>query len=257
VTYAAKCDFNGCDRFTYRVTAGGVTETANVAVTVNAVNDPVIAHVPLNLTVNEDQAKAVGGLSISDVDATLAPSGVYEATLSASHGTLTLSTLAGLTFTAGDGTADAAMTFHGTLADIDAALATASYLGNANYNGADSIVLHATDLFNGVVATGSGAATSDTKTIDFQVAPVNDAPAGADNSKTILEDNSYTFAAADFGFTDPVDAASNSGANALAAVKITTLPTAGTLTDNNVTVTAGQIVSIADLTGGKLKFAPA
>jgi len=36
--------------------------------------------------------------------------------------------------------------------------------------------------------------------------------------------------ATDFGFTDPVDAASTSGANALAAVLITTLPLSGTLT---------------------------
>ena len=46
-------------------------------------------------------------------------------------------------------------------------------------------------------------------------------------------------------------------ANALQAVKITTLPGAGSLTDNGVAVTAGQSVSVADITGGLLKFAPA
>ena len=41
---------------------------------------------------------------------------------------------------------------------------------------------------------------------------------------------------ADFGFSDPND----TPANNLLAVEITTLPTAGTLTDNGVAVTAGQ-----------------
>jgi len=69
-------------------------------------------------------------------------------------------------------------------------------------------------------------------TITVDVTAANDAPAGANNTVTTLEDTGYAFTAADFGFTDPIDAASASGANALAAVKISTLPTAGTLTDN-------------------------
>ena len=74
-------------------------------------------------------------MSIGDVDATLAPAGVYDVTLSATQGTLTLTTLTGLTFGTGDGTDDTTMTFHGTLADINTALATAKYTPTANYNG--------------------------------------------------------------------------------------------------------------------------
>ena len=55
------------------------------------------------------------------------------------------------------------------------------------------------------------------------VTAVNDAPAGTNNTVTTLEDTAYTFTAADFGFTDPND----TPANALLAVKITTLPGAG------------------------------
>src|SRR5262249_28278056 len=87
----------------------------------------------------------------------------------------------------------------------------------------------------------------------FNVNSVNDAPSGADNTKTINEDTPYTLTTADFGFTDPND----SPANALFAVKITTLPTAGTLKDNNVAVTAGQFIPVADITGNKLGFKPA
>ena len=75
---------------------------------------------------------------------------------SATNGTLTLgAALGGLTFTAGDGTADATMTFHGTLANINAALATASYAPTANYNGSATITFLVTDHFGGTVATGS------------------------------------------------------------------------------------------------------
>ena len=62
------------------------------------------------------------------------------------------------------------------------------------------------------------------------VTSVNDAPAGADKTVSVLEDGTYTFSAADFGFTDTADAAGTAGANALANVKITTLPGAGNLT---------------------------
>jgi hypothetical protein len=59
-------------------------------------------------------------------------------TLTATNGTLTLSGTTGLSFSAGDGTADATMTFTGTLASINAALAGMSFHADANYNGAAS-----------------------------------------------------------------------------------------------------------------------
>jgi Bacterial Ig-like domain len=85
------------------------------------------------------------------------------------------------------------------------------------------------------------------------VLAVNNAPAGTDNTITTLEDTGHTFAASDFGFTDPND----SPANNLLAVEITTLPTAGTLKDNGVAVTAGQFVSVTDINAGDLVFTPA
>src|SRR5439155_12250 len=83
----------------------------------------------------------------------------------------------------------------------------------------------------------------------------NDAPVGADTTVSTSEDTAYTFTAANFALTDPND----SPANNLLAVKITTLPSAGsgTLTDNGVAVSAGQFISVADITAGKLVFTPA
>ena len=59
----------------------------------------------------------------------------------------------------------------------------------------------------------------------INVTSVNDAPAGTDTTVTTLEDNAYTFTAANFGFSDATDAPNN-----FLSVKITTLPGAGTLT---------------------------
>jgi hypothetical protein len=180
VVYTPNANYNGSDTFTYTVTSpAGVTEQATVNVTVNAVNDPVTTNAPPTATLAEDSVNfAVTGLSISDVDAALAPAGVYEVTLSATQGLLTMTTLTGLTFTSGDGTADTTMTFHGTLSDINTALATAKYSPNANYNGSAQISLQATDTFGGIVATGSGLATSDSDTINVTVTAVNDPVTG-------------------------------------------------------------------------------
>jgi hypothetical protein len=82
---------------------------------------------------------------------------------------------------------------------------------------------------------------------------VNDAPAGADKTVTTLEDTAYTFKVANFGFTDTVD----TPANTLLAVKIASLPSAGSLTLDGAAVVAGQFVSSADIAAGKLLFTPA
>ena len=74
--------------------------------------------------------------------------------------------------------------------------------------------------------------TNPTGTVSITVNSVNDAPAGANNTVTTSEDTNYVFTSADFGFSDTSD----SPANALAAVKITTLPAAGTLLNNGIAV---------------------
>ena len=56
----------------------------------------------------------------------------------------------------------------------------------------------------------------------------------------------------DFGFGD----AGDSPSNALSAVRISTLPSAGSLTDNGAALSAGQLVTLADISGGKLVFTP-
>src|SRR5207253_574642 len=81
------------------------------------------------------------------------------------------------------------------------------------------------------------------KTMTVNVTSVNDAPSGANKTVTTLEDTPYKFQVSDFGFSDPND----SPANNFLAVKLTTLPGAGTLTDNGSAVTLGQFVPVSDI----------
>jgi Ca2+-binding RTX toxin-like protein len=100
---------------------------------------------------------------------------------------------------------------------------------------------------------GSGGVLGDTDLSTINITPVNDAPAGTNGSVTTAEDTAKVLSAGDFGFTDPND----SPGNAFAFVKITTLPGSGTLTLNSVAVTAGQLVSVADVNAGLLVYTPA
>lgn len=89
-------------------------------------------------------------------------------------------------------------------------------------------------------------------TFTFDVTPINDAPEGTDGSATIDEDGSHTFSQSDFGFSDPDD----TPADDFAGVVITTLPSAGALTLNGVAVSAGDMISAADIAAGHLVFTP-
>ena len=55
---------------------------------------------------------------------------------------------------------------------------------------------------DGGTANGGVDIDQSANTITVDVTPVNDAPAGTDNTVTIDEDGGYIFAAADFGFSD-------------------------------------------------------
>ena len=101
-----------------------------------------------------------------------------------------------------------------------------------------------------VRVTDSGGLTYD-ETFTINLTNVNEAPTGADMAVTISEDTSHTLTTANFGFSD-VDAG-----DTLSAVRIDSLPAAGTLKLSGVDVTAGQIITAADINAGSLVFSPA
>jgi len=89
--------------------------------------------------------------------------------------------------------------------------------------------------------------------LDVDAGLVSNAPMGTNNSVTTLEDAAYIFNTNDFGFSDPID----SPAHNFLAVKITTTPNSGTLTNMNVPVNAGDFVTVNDINAGYLLFTPA
>src|SRR5947209_16639181 len=213
---------------------GGVDldQSANtVTINVNAVNDAPVNSVPVaTQVVNEETALtfssgAGNAITISDIDV---GSGNETVTLTVTSGTLALGSTAGLV--PGFTNNAASITLSGTVANINAAMNGLTYHGNLNFNGADSLVVSTNDNGN----TGSGGAQIDTDSVTINVTSVNDAPAGTDKTVTMLEGDSYTFGTADFGFSDPNDIPANS----LLAVKMTTVPGAGTgtFTNNGVTL---------------------
>ncbi|HBC24972.1 MAG TPA: hypothetical protein DC052_15930, partial [Pseudomonas sp.] len=78
---------------------------------------------------------------------------------------------------------------------------------------------------------------------------LNTAPTGTDNTITLAEDGVHHFSADDFGFAD-----ADLG-DSLQAVRIDSLPAAGSLQLNGVPVSANQIIAATDL--GNLTFQPA
>ena len=112
----------------------------------------------------------------------------------------------------------------------------------------------ANNVYDVVVRVSDGSLFDD-QAIAVTVLNNNDAPSGTNNTITIFEDQGYTFKAADFGFSDSGD----SSGNALLAVKITALPSGanGALLLNNVAITAGAFIQVADINAGKLTFVPA
>ena len=115
------------------------------------------------LTVNGDSALNFSGpntISVNDVDGNLATT-----QLTVLHGTLTVSLAGGATISAGASGSNT-LTLSGTQGQINAALATLSYQGVANFNGSDTLTVLSTD----------GASSTDSDIINITVNAVNDAP---------------------------------------------------------------------------------
>jgi formylglycine-generating enzyme len=135
-------------------------------------NEPPVNHVPGPQAAVSDVPLAFTAylgnpISVSDPDAGGNP---VRVSLAVDSGGLTLvdpDPRGGLTYSVGDGVEDAAMTFTGTLADINEALAWVSYRSAADFTGAATITITTNDL--GMV--GTGGAKSDTDTIESEVGP--------------------------------------------------------------------------------------
>ena len=174
---------------------GGTTAvsaaTVQLVTAIGSQNDRPLLTLPAAQTVAEDTGLAVPAITIADVDVADAPGdGKVQTTLAVSKGTLTLGTVTGLTFDGAAKNGEATVKVTGSLADVNAALATLTYKGAANFNGDDKVTVLVTDLGN----VGTGGARTDTGEIALTVTPVNDAPVLSPASSAIAAVNEDTAA---------------------------------------------------------------
>ncbi|HEY8358775.1 MAG TPA: tandem-95 repeat protein, partial [Ramlibacter sp.] len=116
VRYTPDANYTGTDAYTYTVTAGGVSETVTVNVTITPANDPVTFSGDRSGTGNEDAGPITGALRAADAaDGMSAPA--FTVVGAAAHGT----------------------------ASINAATGAWTYTPTADYNGTDSFTVRVTD----------------------------------------------------------------------------------------------------------------
>ncbi|MBI9019264.1 MAG: tandem-95 repeat protein [Phycisphaerae bacterium] len=100
-----------------------------------------------------------------------------------------------------------------------------------------------------MMVNGYDGSFADTDNIAITVNPgLNDAPTSADNTLTVIEDNTLTFAAGNFNFAD-------TDGDALTQIQITSLETAGVLKLSGGDVVLNQVITLANITN--LVFTPA
>ncbi|WP_175404783.1 Ig-like domain-containing protein, partial [Endozoicomonas atrinae] len=122
----------------------------------------------------------------------------------------------------------------GSLADNHALLLDSyhkvRFVPSTDYNGDATFSFRAWDRSEGSAGQyqdtsingGTTAYSADTASASVTVNAVNDAPTSIDSTITVTEDGTHSFTAADFNFSD-------ADGDAFHSVKITQLPTAGTL----------------------------
>jgi VCBS repeat-containing protein len=154
----------------------GGTDTATVTINLANVNEAPVVVVPGPQTGTEDTPLAVPGISVSDPDGNIA-----SVTLSVGNGVVSVS-LAGGATVSGGGNGTATVTLSGSQPQLNLALASLSYQGNANYFGPDTLSVDATD---GTLTT--------TATVAITLNPASDAPAlVGGNAVTYVENDPAT-----------------------------------------------------------------
>nr|CRH05300.1 protein of unknown function [Candidatus Magnetococcus massalia] len=193
ISYIPAADFVGDISFTYQVQerdssgqGSGTASEATVTITVVGVNDaPVVSVANSSLSVTEDQSLAIDGLTISDVDE-IGQSGTrsMQVTLTTSQGMLTIGESSHILITSGTNGSSDSLEFYGTIENVNAALASLSYQGQANADGSDTLTVTVDDLGNsqGVENADRDLSTrlSGTATIDIELVGQDDPPSAAE-----------------------------------------------------------------------------
>jgi hypothetical protein len=238
VSYTPNVNFFGSDSFTYTISDGnGGTAIGTVNVTVTPINDPPLNTVPGAQSVNQNVTLVFSSgngnaISIADIDG-VAP----QVTLGVTNGDLTLSGITGLSFTVGDGTNDATMTFTGAIADINNALQGLIYTPVNTFAGGVTLTITTNDLGQ----TGGGNLT-DVDPVAITVNDANDAPVNAlPAAQNVNEDSTLTLSTANSNAISISDLDAGG-----ASVQVQLTVTNGTLT---LSGTTGLAFSFSDANG--------
>jgi photosystem II stability/assembly factor-like uncharacterized protein len=172
LTFVPTVDYNGPASITISVTDpllgnGGLTGTGVVNIQVTAVNQPPIINVPAGQSVVENSpnplvfsAATGNAITITDPDDN---GGVETVTINTLNqagvvtGTVTLTPVAGITYSQGNGIADSQLTFSGTLQNINAALDGMQFVPAANFSQTAVINFSVNDNGNSLGVSSGGA----------------------------------------------------------------------------------------------------
>jgi len=172
LTYRGSAQFSGSDVLGVASSdATSLSDVDTLAITVTAVNDAPVNTLPAARTTAVDQQVVLlpGQVAIADADAGAAQ---VQVTLAASDGVVSLGGSAGLTFLAGDGRDDTAMTFRGTLTSVNRSLNNMRFRPDPGFAGVATMTLTTSDLGN----TGAGGALIDTDAMLITVGTPASAP---------------------------------------------------------------------------------
>ena len=221
---------------------GGTDQTLGVVnVDVAGVNDAPVNTVPGTQSVAEETATTISGISIADSDA---GSNNLTTRLQVSNGVLNVTLSGSATLSAG-GNGSGDLTIQGSVAEINATLASLTYTGNTNVVGsaADTLTVTTDDLGN----TGSGGALTDVDTVQIDITAVNDSPVvnGPGSAYTVNEQTSLTIDGTGFTVAD-VDADSGTMTATINVGEGAITVTAG---DSGITITGGNGTGTVTVTG--------
>jgi hypothetical protein len=230
LTYTPTASYSGSDTLAISVTDPGdsLSASKNVSLTINALAPPTVT-APASATLLQNSSlvfSSANGNAITVADSA-AGGNSDSLTLSVTHGTLTLSTTSGLTFTTGsNGTASFTVT--GTVASLNAALNGLTYAPTAGYTGSDSLSVSITDPRDNESASKSVALT-----INAFSPPTISAPGSA----SVVLNGSLVFSSANSNAITVADTGPGSGSDSL-----TLTVTHGTVTlstTSGLTITGG------------------
>jgi hypothetical protein len=152
LSYLGNLNFNGADTLTVATSDGELTTADTVAITVEPVDDAPVNTVPGPQTFDGNTVLPIPGVSV----ATLNTDGVVVGVSRSGGGTLTIA---------------------GTVAEINAALATLTYLADVGFSGDDTLTV-----------TTSDGTSSDTDTVAITVTPSSNTAGDVDLSNTTINE---------------------------------------------------------------------